>query len=271
MPAGDSLVVADDARAARCGDRSARRAGQAGDRVAAADRAGSRNYRPRARRQCQGVRSLPARHAAAGGDGELASGARVLRAVPRARSHVCAGLGRTRTARASVRASTRIRRSWRARKSAFLRALELDPDNGAAQYYYAQLEIDLGRLDAALARLLERVRHRRAEPHIYAALVHACRYGGLLDESLAAHRQAQRLDPTLPTTVHHTYYMQGDYERALAAAGHGADPFEAAGPLGAGPGGRSPGQRAPGGGALRVRAVDARVLVGVACRARGQA
>jgi non-specific serine/threonine protein kinase len=112
-------------------------------------------------------------------------------------------------------------------ESSFLRALELDPENGAAQYYYAQLEIDLGRLDAALARLLERVRHRRAEPHIYAALVHACRYGGLLDESLAAHRQAQRLDPTLTTTVHHTYYMQGDYEQALAASGHVSDPFQA--------------------------------------------
>src|SRR5687768_3181023 len=112
-------------------------------------------------------------------------------------------------------------------EASFLRALELDPENGAAQYYYAQLEIDLGRLDAALARLLERVRHRRAEPHIYAALVHACRYGGLLDESLAAHRHAQRLDPTLTTTVHHTYYMQGDYAQALAAAGHVSDPFEA--------------------------------------------
>ena len=112
-------------------------------------------------------------------------------------------------------------------ESSFLRALELDPENGAAQYYYAQLEIDLGRLDAALARLLERVRHRRAEPHIYAALVHACRYGGLLDESLAAHRQAQRLDPTLTTTVHHTHYMRGEYAEALATSGQVSDPFEA--------------------------------------------
>ena len=112
-------------------------------------------------------------------------------------------------------------------ESAFLRALQLDPDNGAAQYYYAQLEIDVGRLDAAIARLLERVRHRRAEPHIYAALVHACRYGGLLDESVAAHHEAQRLDPTVPTSVHHTYYMQGDYARALAASHHSSDPFSA--------------------------------------------
>ena len=112
-------------------------------------------------------------------------------------------------------------------ESSFLRALELDPENGAAQLYYAQLEIDLGRLDAALARLLERVRHRRAEPHIYAALVHACRYGGLLDESLAAHRHAQRLDPTVSTSVHHTYYMQGEYELALVPAENIKDPFEA--------------------------------------------
>jgi len=112
-------------------------------------------------------------------------------------------------------------------ESSFLRALELDPDNGAAQLYYAQLEIDLGRLDAALARLLERVRHRRAEPHIYAALVHACRYGGLLDESLAAHRHAQRLDPTVSTTVHHTYYMQGEYAQVLGSTENIKDPFEA--------------------------------------------
>ena len=111
-------------------------------------------------------------------------------------------------------------------ESAFLRALSLDPDNGAAQYYYAQLEIDVGRLEDALERLLARVHRRRAEPHVYAALVHACRYAGLLAESVAAHHEAQRLDPTIATSVHHTYYMQGDYARALAAAPQTSDPFE---------------------------------------------
>ena len=55
-------------------------------------------------------------------------------------------------------------------------ALALDPDNGAAQYYLAQHEIDLGRVGDSLARLLERGWQRRAEPHVFAALVHACRY-----------------------------------------------------------------------------------------------
>lgn len=112
-------------------------------------------------------------------------------------------------------------------ESSFRQALALDPDNGAAQHYYAQLEIDLGRVDASLARLLDRAWQRRAEPHIYAALVHACRYGGLLDASVAAHRIAERLDPTVPTSVLHTYYMQGDFARGLEEAHRSSDPFEA--------------------------------------------
>ena len=112
-------------------------------------------------------------------------------------------------------------------ESAFLKALELDPDSGAAQNYYAQLEVDLGRVEAALSRLLRRVGERRAEPFVYVALVHALRYGGLLEQSVAAHQQALRLDPTVSTSVLHTYYMQGDYVRALEEAHRTSDPFEA--------------------------------------------
>jgi non-specific serine/threonine protein kinase len=112
-------------------------------------------------------------------------------------------------------------------EAALQRALELDPDNGAAHHYYAQLEIDLGRVDSALERLLNRARQRRAEPQVYAALVHACRYAGLLVESVAADRQARRLDPTITTSVLHTYYMQGDFTRTLDLAPYSSDPIEA--------------------------------------------
>ena len=115
-----------------------------------------------------------------------------------------------------------------ARAEASLRqALELDPDSGAAQYYLAQHEIGLGRVGDSLARLLERGWQRRAEPHVYAGLVHACRYGGLLDASLAAHRAAVRLDPTVATSVLHTYYHQGAFEQALDELHRSSDPIEA--------------------------------------------
>ena len=112
-------------------------------------------------------------------------------------------------------------------EDALERALTLDPSSASAHYYRAQLDIDLGRLDAALTRLLPRVRERRAEPQLYAALAHACRYAGLLDESLAAHEQAVRLDPLVPSSVLHTYYMRGEYGKALDAAHRGSDPLEA--------------------------------------------
>ena len=106
-------------------------------------------------------------------------------------------------------------------ESSFLKALELDPENGAAQHYYAQLEIDLGRVEAALSRLLKRAGERRAEPFIYAALVHAFRYSGLLDEYVASRHHALHLDPTVYTSVLRTYTCRRDtgvLERRIAAA-----------------------------------------------------
>lgn len=112
-------------------------------------------------------------------------------------------------------------------EAALQRALALDPDSGAAHQYFAQLDADRGRVDAALARLLDRAALQRAEPLIYAALVHACRYAGLLEASVAADERARHLDPTVATSVLHTFYMQGDYERALAEGHRTSDPFEA--------------------------------------------
>jgi TolB-like protein len=101
-------------------------------------------------------------------------------------------------------------------EEAFQRALALNPNLSIGHSLYGQLMIDVGRADEAMRRLLERVRHRPLDPELYAGLVHALRYCGLLDASVAAHHRARALDPTVTTSIHHTWWMMGEYERALA-------------------------------------------------------
>lgn len=100
-------------------------------------------------------------------------------------------------------------------EAAFEKAFGLDPDLGITHYYWAQLEIDRGEAEQAMVRLLKRAEKHRTEPQTFAGLVHAFRYCGLLDESIAAHRIARRLDPTIATGILHTYWMRGDYERVI--------------------------------------------------------
>jgi hypothetical protein len=65
-----------------------------------------------------------------------------------------------------------------------------------------------------MARLLTRTQST-SDPEIFTGLVIACRFCGLLDASLAADRQARRLDPTVRTSVMYTHFMLGDWERAI--------------------------------------------------------
>jgi hypothetical protein len=67
-----------------------------------------------------------------------------------------------------------------------------------------------------MARLLGRA-SSNSDPEIFTGLVIACRFCGLLDASLAADRQARRLDPTVRTSVMYTHFMLGDWDRALAS------------------------------------------------------
>ena len=80
---------------------------------------------------------------------------------------------------------------------------------------YAYLEADLGRAPHAMVRLLERVRSSNTDPDLFAALTQICRYCGLLEASLAAHDRAYRLDPNIRTSVAHTQFVLGNYERVL--------------------------------------------------------
>jgi serine/threonine protein kinase/tetratricopeptide (TPR) repeat protein len=100
-------------------------------------------------------------------------------------------------------------------QSAFTRALEINPDLSIAHNLYTYLEVDLGRARDAMLRLVNRARQRSGDPELFAGLVHACRYCGLLDASTAAYEQAIRLDPKISTSVAHTFFMLGDYEKVL--------------------------------------------------------
>jgi serine/threonine protein kinase/tetratricopeptide (TPR) repeat protein len=102
-------------------------------------------------------------------------------------------------------------------QDAFRRALQLNPDLSIAHNLYTHLEVELGHAQEAMLRLLERAEYRMHDPELFAGLVQACRYCGLLDESIAAYERARRVDPGIRTSVSHAYLMHGDYDRAIEA------------------------------------------------------
>jgi len=101
-------------------------------------------------------------------------------------------------------------------QEAFDRALALNPRLPIAHKFYAGLEADIGHSTRALVRLLQQATHHGNDPELFAGLVHACRYCGLFDQSLAAHGEARRLDPNVPTSFEQTVMMTGDIDRLLA-------------------------------------------------------
>ena len=95
------------------------------------------------------------------------------------------------------------------------RAFALNPDLILAHNVYTPIQADMGHAERAMVRLLKTVASHPNAPGLFAALVQACRYCGQLDASLAAHRRALELDPNALTSVTHTYFLLGDYERSL--------------------------------------------------------
>jgi eukaryotic-like serine/threonine-protein kinase len=107
------------------------------------------------------------------------------------------------------------REGLRSADDAFQKAFQLNPDLPLAHHLYTHLQVDQGRTLEALKRLLRCTRARRNDPQLFAGLGHVCRYCGLLQPALVAHREARRLDPQIATTVNHTHFMLGDYQHAL--------------------------------------------------------
>jgi serine/threonine protein kinase/tetratricopeptide (TPR) repeat protein len=106
--------------------------------------------------------------------------------------------------------------SYARAEEALQRALELSPRLTVAHKYYAHLEADTGHSQAALVRLLDEAARHENDPEIFAGLVHACRYCGLLEQSVAAHEEARRLDPHIATSLEQTLILNGEYEQLLS-------------------------------------------------------
>jgi adenylate cyclase len=101
-------------------------------------------------------------------------------------------------------------------EKALSRALELNPRLTLAHKFYANLEADMGKAPLALARLIGEATRHGNDPDLFAGLVHACRYCGLYEQSVAAHAEARRLDPNVPTSVEQTFLNAGDLEQLVS-------------------------------------------------------
>jgi TolB-like protein len=105
---------------------------------------------------------------------------------------------------------------------AFAKAFVLNPDLTIAHNLYTLIECDQGGAQQAMHRLLQRARSRRNDPELFAGLVQACRYCDELDASLAAYFRSRLLDPRAITSVAHTYFMLGEYQKSLDCYGEKA-------------------------------------------------
>jgi TolB-like protein len=94
--------------------------------------------------------------------------------------------------------------SYRLAEQAFKRALDLSPELPLAHRFFTHLESEQGRAPQAIVRLLKHASTNRLDAQLFAGLVHACRYSGLVDASVAAHEEAIRLDPNVATGVEYT-------------------------------------------------------------------
>src|SRR5262249_15952635 len=101
---------------------------------------------------------------------------------------------------------------------AFQASFRLNPNLALAHNFYTHLQVDQGRALDAMKRLLERAQRRRNDPRLFAGLAHVCRYCGLLQTAAAAPPEARPPAPSSPTTVMNTYFLLGEYERALESS-----------------------------------------------------
>ena len=70
-------------------------------------------------------------------------------------------------------------------------ALELNPELPLAHSVYARFDVDRGHAVDAMTRLIGRGLAGAREPELFAALVQACKFCGLLEAAVAAYEHAR--------------------------------------------------------------------------------
>jgi TolB-like protein len=108
-------------------------------------------------------------------------------------------------------------RNMKLGREALERALSLDPDLQLAQSYYAQHDADEGHVIDALVRLLHVGKAAPNSADVRVGLTYVCRLCGLYAQSIQFHKAARRLDPSIATSVTHTYFQSGQYVQCLEA------------------------------------------------------
>ena len=100
-------------------------------------------------------------------------------------------------------------------QAAFQRAFALDPDLACAHQFYTFVQVDTGRADEAMCRILGRLERHPGEPESFTSLVQVFRFRGLLQQSVEAHRHAAQFDPAIVTSVAHTFFLSGEYASSI--------------------------------------------------------
>ena len=99
-------------------------------------------------------------------------------------------------------------------------ALRLNPELTVAHSLFAQIEVDRGQAPAAMQRLLQHLQRLGPNADLYAGLVQACRFCGLLEESIAAHHRAVALDDAVQTGVMHAYFVMRRWADVVEVSRH---------------------------------------------------
>ncbi len=103
------------------------------------------------------------------------------------------------------------------------RAFELDPDFPPARELLASLIAKRGRSERTVALMQEGLVRHPTYAGFHKTLGYVLRYGGLMDESIAAYQRAQELDGSFANLVStqdqitKSFIYQGDYEKAIAS------------------------------------------------------